>query len=130
MQIQVPKSTPVQITNLRLAVPVNYDEEDIPNDFPGRTGNRLRMEIDMDSGIIKDWPQGRAYNIRSMKVRDEGVYYLFDGDIPLYCRAENYVPDFFPGNHYGDDICFNIDATGKIAGWTPEKLDIAQFDAI
>ena len=40
----------------------------------------------------------------------------------------NYVPDFFPGEHYGDYIKLKIElATGKILNWTPptqEQLDV------
>ncbi|MEQ4714645.1 hypothetical protein ABN057_20285 [Providencia alcalifaciens] len=44
-------------------------------------------------------------------------------------KVENYsyyVPDFFPGNHYGDYLMLDIDIeTGKITNWkkpTPEEL--------
>jgi hypothetical protein len=33
---------------------------------------------------------------------------------------DGYVPDFFPGQHYGDYIQLEIDAnTGKILNWEP-----------
>lgn len=34
-----------------------------------------------------------------------------------YC---GYVPEFFPGDHYGDYVILDIDArTGKIKNWKP-----------
>ena len=42
---------------------------------------------------------------------------------------EGYVPDFFPGQHYGDYVQLNIDVdTGKILNWkVPTAKDLAIF---
>ncbi len=42
---------------------------------------------------------------------------------------EGYVPDFFPGQHFGDYVQFDIDTdTGKIMNWKrPTKKDLEIF---
>lgn len=42
---------------------------------------------------------------------------------------EGYVPDFMPGNHYGDYLILNIDLeTGQIINWKPPtKEQIEKF---
>lgn len=40
---------------------------------------------------------------------------------------QGYVPDFFPGEHYGDYVQLNIDiATGKILNW--KAPSVAQLE--
>lgn len=54
---------------------------------------------------------------------------LKDQDGNTIVDYDGYVPDFFPGEHYGDYIMFNIDIdTGVIANWVvPTKHDIERF---
>lgn len=42
---------------------------------------------------------------------------------------EGYVPDFFPGDHYGDYLMLNIDVeTGHIKNWKkPVAADIEKM---
>ena len=44
--------------------------------------------------------------------------------------CDGYVPDFFPGNHYGDYVMLDIDVdTGRITNWkkpTAKQLGIFQ----
>lgn len=42
---------------------------------------------------------------------------------------DGYVPEFFPGQHYGDYVTFNIDIeTGRILNWVkPSVKDLAIF---
>ena len=38
---------------------------------------------------------------------------------------DGYVPKYFPGNHYGDYVEFDIDVeTGKILNWTTPTQEI------
>lgn len=63
----------------------------------------------------------------NLKVCDEFSFDLLDenGNI-VYERGEGYVPDFFPGRHFGDYVYLDIDLeTGKILNWkSPSKLDL------
>lgn len=55
---------------------------------------------------------------------------LFYASLDNGKEYEGYVPDFFPGKHYGDYIEFEIDIeTGQIVNWqkpTEEDLEIFQ----
>ena len=54
-------------------------------------------------------------------IKDEEGNDLFEYD--------GYVPDFFPGDHYGDYIQLDIDLdTGRITNWKkPTAKDIAEM---
>jgi hypothetical protein len=109
--------------NVQINVAVRYDEEDIPNDFPGRERDTLRMTIDINTGVIRNWPKDHGAFDLYMNVCDQGSYRICDkDDNVIYEVEEDYVPGFVPGK-YGDYIDFKIDATGKIANW-PSKSKI------
>lgn len=63
-----------------------------------------------------------------VKVCDSGNYELkgMAGET-LGVIEEDYVPSFFPGEHYGDYLIFNIDLeTGQILNWKkPSPEDVA-----
>ena len=47
-----------------------------------------------------------------------------DGEGGTIFAGDGYVPDFMPGEHYGDYVMLEIDvATGKILNWTPPASD-------
>lgn len=51
---------------------------------------------------------------------DKGKYIVED-----YC---DYVPDFMPGQHFGDYVELEIDTdTGQITNWTATKSQIKAF---
>lgn len=82
--------------------------------------------IDIDSGIIKDWPRGTIAKI-NFKVCDEGSYFLKDESGETVLSIENdYVPSILcpKKNGYGDYIIMDIDETGKIQNW---NQDITSF---
>lgn len=58
----------------------------------------------------------------------------FEGDLrdaqgDKVAEYEGYVPDFFPGDHYGDYLILNIDLeTGQIKNWKkPGAADIEKM---
>lgn len=59
------------------------------------------------------------------KVSDRGCYSFRDEDgKEITNRDEDYVPSFFPEDHYGDYLQLDIDlATGKILNWRPPTPD-------
>jgi hypothetical protein len=60
---------------------------------------------------------GKTADLFTMELRDS------EGRI-LGEYGPNYVPDFFPGEHFGDYIKLNIElATGKILNWKPPTQD-------
>lgn len=62
------------------------------------------------------------------KVSDCFTYAILDqqGD-QIYDQEDGYVPDFMPGNHYGDYIILDIDIdTGIVKNWkklTPKDVE-------
>lgn len=102
---------------VKVDVAVRYGEEDIPNDFPLRFLDSWTAVIDIDSGVILDWPIGRSGRL-NMKVCDEGSYYLMDENKEVILAIEsNYVPNgLIPGRH-GDYIDLDINENGKITNW-------------
>jgi len=64
------------------------------------------------------------------KVRDEFTAHILDQDGEIIGGQDGgYVPDFMPGDHYGDYLMLDIDLeTGKITNWiTPDDKDIEDF---
>lgn len=63
----------------------------------------------------------------SGKTADLFTAILYDSEGHRLGEYSGYVPDFFPGEHYGDYIKLDIElATGKILNWKPptqEQLD-------
>ena len=62
------------------------------------------------------------------KVCDSGSYTLLDADGKAIADRDDYVPSFFPGQHYGDYLELDIDIeTGQITNWKkPEPKEVAQ----
>lgn len=120
-----------EILAVRLELPVRYEEEDIPNDFPGRNGKSLVMVYDVISagkGKVRDWPADRGDFDLHMKVTDEGSFYVLgEGDKELFAVKEYYVPDWVPGE-YGDYVIMSIAADGSIDLPPMEGFDETEDD--
>lgn len=64
-----------------------------------------------------------------VKVRDSGNYTLLTAEgVKVAELSEEYVPSFFPGDHYGDYLILNIDLeTGTILNWKkPSPQEVTQ----
>ena len=108
-----------QIKYVKIEVPVRYEEEDIPNDYPMRSNDMWRITVEADTGIILNWPSDIPAKDLYMKVTDMGVYSVLDkNQNELAIIEEDYVPDShsIPGS-YGDYIDFKIDENGRITNW-------------
>jgi hypothetical protein len=112
---------------IRICVP--FDKYDvIAADFPGRadmpgvwTLGALALVLDLDTGKVRDWPEGREERLH-LKPVDSGVYELLDGEVVVATR-QGYVPGCIPGAH-GDYVIMTIDGTGAVfheggRRWTP-----------
>lgn len=110
-----------KVKTVKIDAPVRYDDEDMPYDFPFRSGDMWSVEVDADTGVIRNWPEGVSHDLY-MKVVDTGTYTLLGEDgQELYCVNENYVPDWIPGE-YGDYLVFSIGPDGKIAEWDSDAV--------
>ncbi len=126
MTIHIPSKKEVEITHIKMDLPVRYQEEDIPNDFPLRKGDMWSVVVNIDTGEIANWPKGKSGRV-SMKVCDEGTYTLLDKDGKEVAKIEqDYVPnDLVPGE-YGDYVRLTINAGGVITNW-PRDPDVNEF---
>ena len=54
---------------------------------------------------------------------------VLDSDGNVLFDYDGYVPDFFPGEHYGDYVILDIDlATGQILNWKkPTQVQLANL---
>lgn len=64
-----------------------------------------------------------------LKVSDRFTAGLIDAQGDEVGSFEGYVPDFFPGDHYGDYVMLDIDLeTGQIRNWKkPVATDIEKM---
>lgn len=91
-------------------------EEVTSDNFPFANGDLWEPLIDIDKGLVVDWPEGVSANVH-FKVVDCGCYYLLDKEQNVISSIENnYVPDGLchGDNGYGDYIIFSIDSDGNI----------------
>ncbi len=128
MKTTVLKPTEIEISHIELALPVWYDEEEIPNDFPFRKGDLWTVLVEMDTGKILNWPKGRAAKIH-LTVKDGGKYTLYGPDREVLAKRDgDYVPhDVVPGQ-YGDTVELDIAECGTIRNW-PRQPDVTVFFA-
>ena len=117
MEVTIKVEKKVEIKKVKVQVAVRYDEEDIPNDFPLRTGDIWNAVIDIDAGRVIDWSKGEKGNLE-MKICDEGSYYLLDEDDNVVLSLEqDYVPNKLLPGEYGDYLKLHIDENGLITNW-------------
>lgn len=126
MKIQIPTVKEVEVKFVRLVLPVNYDEEEIPDDFPFRKEEVWEATIDIDTGAIQNWPKGKAVKMH-LTVKDEGSYYVLDehGKTVLLIESE-YVPHCLIPGSYGDVVLLDIDENGIVTNW-PKKPTFGAF---
>lgn len=95
---------------------------------PLKDGDAWAPIIDLDTGIILDWPQGTTMETH-FKVCDAGRYKLLDADKSVVCVRDDYVPGVMcpEGGGYGDYVIMTIDAEGRIANF---DNDLSDFQAV
>ena len=135
MKIKVKIEQEIEVKKLIVSAEVRYWEgatvngkDDTDEMFtPFRKGNNWNPTIDIETGVIADWPVGTVANIHFM-VCNTGVYQLADSDGKVVKEIDGYVPKFMcpEGEGYGDYIIMKIDGNGKIANWV---IDLSEFEA-
>lgn len=105
------------VSLVRVSVAVRYDDEQIPYDFPLRTGDTWNATIDVDNGQILEWPKGEKGSLH-LKVCDQGTYVLIDREgNEIASIRDNYVPNSLLPGSYGDYLELDIDEDGVISNW-------------
>lgn len=125
MIIEVPTTKTVDVEFVEVLVPARYPEE-IPEGLPFLDDNDVwRITIKVDSGVIQEWPSGKAFDIH-WKVCDEGTYRLLAEDGELLAEiTDDYVPgQIIPEG--GDYINFQINSDGQFLIW-PRHLNFSAF---
>lgn len=133
MKIKVLRPVEIEITHIHLSLPVRYEEEDMPNDFPLRIGELWEAMVEIDSGRIEDWPQGKEGEFY-MKVVDMGTYTLYgpspkDGSRAVLAELnEEYVPHGVVPGEWGDYVHLKINGHGVITNWPrPSRMNFEAF---
>ena len=125
----------VELTHLRVECGARYWEDATVNGvvdeegtlIPLRDGDYWCPTINIETGIIKDWPQGTTANIH-YKCCYDGEYWLIADDGFELKYPGYYVPKILDiyGDSFGDYVILNIDENGQIKDW-PKKHDINDF---
>lgn len=125
MKITITRPVEIDIDSIRLILPMRYDDEDMPFEYPFRKDDVWDVTVDLDTGQIRNWPGGHALDLYT-KVCDEGTYILMSKGVVVAKIEENYVPnDLVPGK-YGDYVDLQIDDTGLIKNW-PKRPKVGEF---
>lgn len=116
----------VDVKYLGINLPVRYGDEDIPYDAPRRFRDTWDAYIDIDEGIVLNWPQGKTLDMY-MKVTDSGVYTLYTDEMQEVASRHDYVPHGLVPGEWGDYVHLVIDENGKITNW-PAKISLEDFE--
>ena len=83
--------------------------------IPCRNGDRWKPVIDIETGIVTNWEQGKNAEIY-YEVLYDGEYLLRDENNNNVTKYKGYyVPDFL--GKFGDYIFLSIDINGQIRNW-------------
>lgn len=90
------------------------------DNIPCKMGDYWCPIIDIATGVIKNWEQGKTARIH-YKVCDDGEYWIKDAEGNVILSKEGYVPDIMCPEEegFGDYIIMTIDESGRIADWNP-----------
>ena len=89
------------------------------NGIPCKSGGMWMPKIDVETGVITNWEDGKSAFIH-YKVCDQCSWQLLDEQGFIVVDVENeYVPETLApeGKGYGDYIKMRVDENGKIANW-------------
>lgn len=105
---------------------VNGEEDNKDNPtIPGANGEMWEIEIDTNTGKIKNWPKGTTADVH-YKTCDENKIIFKDEFGDVLGEYECYVPDFLCINDsgYGDYIIMEIEEDGKITDFSFDDEDL------
>lgn len=104
----------------------DIDIED--TDIPFVTNGYWHGVIDLEEHRLLGFRAGGWPMYIQAKVRDEGIYILFDKAMTPLCIYRGYVPKFpFDDHSFGDYIRLEVSHTGVIENWHCE-MDFSDFE--
>lgn len=133
MEIELTVTKKFDVSTLRVSAGARYWEDATVNGkedtdgtlIPFRNNDYWQPVIDLESGIIQDWPKGTTAEIH-YKVCDDGMYQLKSESGEIIKSIRGYVPDILcpKDSGYGDYIIMDIDGNGQIQDW---EVDLSGF---
>lgn len=106
---------------------VNGVEDENGDLIPCKEEDRWKPLIDLETGKILNWEQGKTADTH-YKVCDDGVYTLLDENKEAIKEIDGYVPSVMcpEENGYGDYVIMEIDENGQIANWEADLSDFIE----
>ena len=135
MKVTIKKEVAVRF--LQVEANVRYWEDSTVNGvedtedgdlIPCKEGGLWKPLIDMKTGIIENWEQGKRASVH-YKVCDEGVYSLLEEFTnELAVKVDGYVPSIMSpgGSGFGDYIIMDINEDGLINKWVANLEDFQE----
>lgn len=134
MEFEIKENKTVEVKYLQVHAGVRYWEDATVNGvedeegllIPFRTSDTWSPIIDIDNGVILEWPEGTTADIH-YKVCDDGTYKLLDENKKSIKKIDGYVPNIMcpEDNGFGDYIIMVVDEKGKINNWV---CDLSDFE--
>jgi len=136
MTLRKPTYQDINISKLLVFAGVRYFEDaevnGQPDPFgtliPFRRGDMWCPVIDVETGVIKGWPQGTTAKIYYKVCDDIEVFFADEHGNKIAKWADDYVPRFLCIGEppCGDYIVLSINEEGKIEKW--KEPDISEED--
>lgn len=105
-------------------IPRYWEELDDNGSFPMKYDEYWRINIEVDTGKILDWPKGETASIY-FKVCDCCWVDVVDADGITILEYNGYVPNILcpkePG--FGDYVIMDINSEGIIQKWNVDEID-------
>jgi len=108
---------------------INGTSSEQGENVPFKNGATWEPVIDLDQGLVVNWPQGVIAYFH-FKVCDLCDYHMLDENKKVIAsRFNNYVPDGLchGDKGYGDYIIFSVGADGKIDKYS-KNIDLDDFE--
>lgn len=108
---------------------VNGETDEHGTLIPFRIGDYWCPKINIDAGIVLNWPQGMVADIH-YKVCDDGEYWIGTEAEKLMRWCGDYVPDDFlchGSNGFGDYVILKIGTDGKIADFVKPAVSVLMW---
>ncbi len=132
MKLNLKTTKEIEVATIQVKAEVRYWEDatidgiaDKHGDLtPFANGDIWEPRINVETGIILDWPKGVVADIH-FKVCDDCGFDLLDPDGEvLFTQKDGYVPDLLcpQDEGYGDYIIMKIDGNGQINAWHAPEL--------